>query len=150
MDANETPPMKYTLSSFTVRQEHLKQARRALAQLVAQVREHEPATLYLVFREEEQAAFFCLMAFEDEAAERRHAQSRHVEHFAKRILPLCEGKPRFTDLGFFAGSKQHWMIDAGLTAGQMLSLAAAHPGRGPGARRRPARGRSASPSSMSR
>jgi hypothetical protein len=53
------------------------------------------------------------MAFEDEAAERRHAQSRHVAHFARKLLPLCEGKPYFTELSYFAGSKKQWLLDRG-------------------------------------
>ncbi|MEY2410190.1 MAG: hypothetical protein QOF48_2860 [Verrucomicrobiota bacterium] len=120
--------MNYTISSFTVKQEYVKPAKRALAELVAAVRENEPKTLYVVFREEGSPAFFTLMSFENEAAERRHAQSRYVAHFAKKLLPLCDGKPRFTELSFFAASRKQWALDkGGLPMSHLLSLAAAQP-----------------------
>ena len=87
--------MKYTPSRFTVNPEKVRETKRALAQLVAAVREQEPKTLFLAFRAEVQNVFMLLMSFENEAAERRHAQSRHVSNFARKLLPLCEGKPLF-------------------------------------------------------
>lgn len=115
--------MKYTLSSFTVKQENVKPAKRALAELVAEIRQHEPRTLYLVFREDASPTFFTLMAFEDEAAERRHAQSRYVAHFAKKLLPLCDGKPYFTELSYFSGSKKQWLLDKGNGSSRLARLA---------------------------
>src|SRR5438046_2564803 len=105
--------MNYTISIFTVKQEQMKPAKRALAEMVAAVRENEPKTLYVVFREEGLPTFFTLMWFENEAAERRHAQSRYVAHFAKKLLPLCDGKPRFTELAYFASSRKQWALDTG-------------------------------------
>ena len=124
--------MKYTLSSFTVKQENVKPAKRALAELVAEVRQNEPRTLYLVFREDGSSTFFTLMAFEDEAAERRHAQSRHVGHFAKKLPPLCEGNPYFTELSHFAGSKKQWLLDRGELPNQLAPFVVSHPRRGNG------------------
>src|SRR6266540_3001495 len=124
--------MKNTLSSFTVKQENVKPAKRALAELVAEIRQNEPRTLYLVFREDGSSTFFTLMAFEDEAAERRHAQSRHVAHFAKKLLPLCDGKPYFTEMSYFVGSKKQWLLDRGDLPNQLVALAVSHPRRGNG------------------
>ena len=124
--------MKYTLSSFTVKQENVKPAKRALAELVAEIRQHEPRTLYLVFREDSSSTFFTLMAFEDEAAERRHAQSRYVSHFAKKLLPLCDGKPYFTELSYFAGSKKQWLLDRGDLPRQLAPVAVSLSRRGNG------------------
>jgi len=132
--------MNYTISNFTVKQEYVKPAKRALAELVAAVRENEPKTLYLVFREEGAPAFFTLMSFENEAAERRHAQSSYVAQFAKKLLPLCDGKPRFTELAYFAGSKKQWQL------AQLNPLASAHPRRrNPSERRMSGNRRSAMP-----
>ena len=103
--------MSYTLCSFTVRPEKTREVQRALAALVAAIREHEPRTFYLVFREDGKPVFFTLMAFENEAARRRHAQSRYLDHFVKKLLPACEGKPRFTDLRQFASSKRQWVLE---------------------------------------
>jgi|GEM_PF-2072037 quinol monooxygenase YgiN len=138
--------MKYTLSSFTVKQENVKPAKRALAELVAEIRQNEPRTLYLVFREDGTPTFFTLMAFEDEAAERRHAQSRHVAHFAKKLLPLCDGKPYFTELSYFAGSKKQWLLDRGNLPSFLTPLALSHPRRGNGGSlRRAGKGRMVTP-----
>ena len=139
--------MKYTLSSFTVKQEYVKPAKRALAELVAEVRQKEPRTLYLVFREDGSSTFVTLMAFEDEAAERRHAQSRYVAHFAKKLPPLCEGKPYFTELNYFAGSKKQWLLDrGGLPTPFAAALPTQHPRRGNGqAVRRAPKGRIVTP-----
>ena len=103
--------MKYTLSKVTVQEEKLKETKRAIAELVAAVREHEPRTLYLVFREDRKSTFFTLVSFENEAAWRRHAQSRYADRFAKKLLPLCEGKPLFLDLSQFASSRRQWVLE---------------------------------------
>lgn len=105
--------MNYTLCSFTVKPERLKEVRRALAELVAEIRRNEPRTFYLAFREEKKCTFFTLMSFEDEAAWRRHSQSRHVHRFVKKLLPGCEGKPRFTELHQLASSKKQWLLERG-------------------------------------
>jgi quinol monooxygenase YgiN len=84
--------MNYTLCSFTVRPEKTRDAKRALAALVAAIREHEPRTFYLVFREEGKPVFFTLMSFENEAARRRHAQSRYLDHFVKKLLPARDSR----------------------------------------------------------
>lgn len=126
--------MKYTLASFTVKQEQLKPAKRALAELVAAIREHEPRTLFLVFREDSSATFFTVMSFENEAAERRHSQSRYVAQFARKLLPWCEGKPRFTEMSFFAGSRKQWLMERdAMPAPQLLAMVAAHSRHGNGA-----------------
>ena len=94
-----------------MKEEQLKEAKRAIADLVAAVRENEPRTLYLVFREKRKSTFFTLISFEDEAAWRHHAQSRYVDRFAKKLLPLCEGKPLFLDLNQFASSRKQWVLE---------------------------------------
>ena len=102
--------MKYTLSRFTVKPEKVKEVRRALAELACEIRRNDRRTLYLVFREERKSTFFTLVAFQDEAAWRRYAQSRHVDRFVKKLLPVCEGKPQFLELRLFASSKNQWPL----------------------------------------
>lgn len=119
--------MKYTLSTFTVGEENLKTAQRALAELVAALRRHEPETLYLVFREEDAPAFRCVMAFPDEAAERAHATSPYVVRFARKMQGLCQGSPSFVDLGYFMGTHTQWsMQGADWAAGLPVSAGAEH------------------------
>ncbi|MFM1770574.1 MAG: hypothetical protein RJA22_3103 [Verrucomicrobiota bacterium] len=122
--------MKYTLSTFSVGEKNLKHARRALAELVAALRRHEPRTLYLVFREEDAPAFRCMMAFPDEAAERAHAQSAHVARFARRMQALCEGTPTFTELGCFLSTHARWDVEEAALAAVPVPAPRAHAGRG--------------------
>jgi quinol monooxygenase YgiN len=103
--------MNYMLCSFMVKPEKVKEVRRAVAEFVAEIRRNEPRTFYLVFREPHKCTFFALMSFENEAARRRHSQSRHLDRFVKKLLPGCEGKPRFTELRPFASSKKQWMLE---------------------------------------
>ena len=103
--------MKYTLSRFTVKQEKIKEVKRALAELVQETHRSEPRTLYVVFREEGKSTFFTLISFENEAAWRRHARSRYVDRFVKKLLPVCEGKPLFLDLKFFVSTRKQWVLD---------------------------------------
>src|SRR5437870_3359559 len=105
--------MKYTLARYTVRPEKVKEVKRALAEFIAEVRKHEPRTLYLVFRENGQHTFVHWMSFESEAAERRHSQSRYNDHFVKKILPNCVGKPTFTEFRLFGASRKHWPLGDG-------------------------------------
>jgi quinol monooxygenase YgiN len=102
--------MTYVLARYTVRPEKLKEVKRAISDFVAEVRRHEPRTLYLVFRNEDKATFLHLMTFENEAAERRHSQSRYVDRFVKKLYPNCVGRPVFSDLSLFAASREHWHL----------------------------------------
>jgi quinol monooxygenase YgiN len=105
--------MKYTMARYTVRQDKLKEVRAALAEFVAAIREHEPRTLYVVFREPGQPVFVHLMAFEHEAAERRHIQSRYNDLFVKRVYPCCRDRPVFTELDLHGASRTQWLLGGG-------------------------------------
>jgi quinol monooxygenase YgiN len=103
--------MKYTMAKYTVKEERLKDVKRAIAEVVAEIRKREPRTLYLVFREESRPTFIHLMSFESEAARRKHAQSRYIDRFVKKVYPICEGKPVFAELTLFAGSRKQWVVE---------------------------------------
>ena len=102
--------MKYTLAKYTVRPEKVKEVKKALAEFIAEVRKHEPRTLFAVFRENGQHSFIHWMRFENEAAERRHSQSRYNDRFARKLLANCVGKPFFTDFKLFGASRKHWTL----------------------------------------
>jgi len=103
--------MKYTLARYTVKQEKLKEVKKAIAEVVAEIRQHEPRTLYLVFREESKTTFIHLMSFENEAAERRHAQSRYIDRFVKKLYPNCLGKPVFNEFDLLGTTKKQWLLE---------------------------------------
>jgi quinol monooxygenase YgiN len=104
--------MKYTMARYTVKPEAVKEVKRALAEFIAEVRSHEPKTLYIVFRENAQHTFVHWMAFENEAAERRHSQSHYNDRLVKKLIANCAGKPVFTEFGLFASTKKQWQLTA--------------------------------------
>jgi quinol monooxygenase YgiN len=104
--------MKYTMARYTVKPEAVKEVKRALAEFIAEVRKYEPKTLYVVFRESGQHTFVHWMAFENEAAERRHSQSRYNDLFVKKLIPNCTSKSTFTDFALIASTKTQWPLFA--------------------------------------
>src|SRR5256885_1923030 len=102
--------MKYTMARYSVRPEMVKEVKKAIVEFIGEVRKHEPRTLFLIFREEGQHTFVHWMSFENEAAERRHAQSRYNDHFAKKLLEYGTGKPAFSEFRLFAASKKQWAL----------------------------------------
>jgi quinol monooxygenase YgiN len=102
--------MKYTMARYTVRPEKVREIKKALAEFIAEVRANEPRTLYLVFRENGRHSFVHWMAFENEAAERRHSQSRYNDLFAKKLLANGVGKAAFTEFSLVATTKKQWVL----------------------------------------
>ena len=103
--------MKYTMARYTVKPETVKSVKRAIAEFVEEVHKHEPRTLYAVFREEGQHTFVHWMRFENEAAERRHAQARYSKHFAHKLLPTFVGKAAFSEFRLLASTKKQWLLE---------------------------------------
>lgn len=103
--------MPYTVAEYTVKPSQLKAVQKALSEFVAQVRKHEPRTLYLVFSDDTKCTFVHVMSFENEEAERKHSQSRHVERFARVVSPHCVGKPVFSEMSLSTASRKHWLLE---------------------------------------
>jgi quinol monooxygenase YgiN len=102
--------MKYTLARYSVRPEKVKELKRAVAEFISEVKKNEPRTLYLVFREPTAHSFAHWMCFENDAAERRHSQSRYNQFFVRRLMECCAGKPTFTEFDLFSSSRKHWPL----------------------------------------
>ena len=100
--------MKYTMTKYTVKPETVKAVMQAIAEFVAEVRKHEPRTLYVVFREEGQHTFLHWMWFENEAAERRHAQARYSQRLAHKLAPTFVGKASFSEFRLLATTRKQW------------------------------------------
>lgn len=103
--------MKYIMAKYTVKPETVKAVKRAIAEFVDEVRKHEPRTLFVVFREESQHTFVHWMRFENEAAERRHAQARYSQRFAQELLPSFVGKAAFSEFKLIATTKKQWLLE---------------------------------------
>ena len=102
--------MTYTMATYKVRPDKIKEVKKAIHEFVAEVRKHEPRTVYLAFREEGQHTFVHWMSFESEAAERRHSQSKYNNRFVKKLLPICVGKPALSEFRLLAASRKHWAL----------------------------------------
>src|SRR5258707_5976293 len=102
--------MKYTMAKYTVQPERVKEVKRAIAEFVAEIRKHEPRTLFVAFRQDGQHSFMHWMLFENEEAERRHIQSRYNDRFAKKLLEYGVGKAGFDDFRLLASSKKQWVL----------------------------------------
>ena len=102
--------MKYTMARYTVQPERVREIKQAIAEFIAEVRTHEPRTLYVILQENGQHSFLHWMAFENEAAERRHSQARYNDRFAKKLLQCGVGKATFTDFKFLATSRNQWVL----------------------------------------
>ena len=103
--------MKYTMARYTVRPETVKAAKRAIREFVDEVRKHEPRTLYAVFRQEGQHTFTHWMWFENEAAERRHAQAPYSKRLAQKLSPTFIGKAAFSEFRLLATTKKQWLLE---------------------------------------
>ena len=103
--------MSYTVAEYTVKPSKLKAVQKALSEFVAQVRKHEPRTLYLVFSDDTKCTFVHVMSFESAEAERKHSQSRYVGQFARIVSPHCVGKPVFSEMSLSTASRKHWSLE---------------------------------------
>lgn len=81
-----------------------------MREFIAAVREHEPKTLFLIFRAEDGNTFYHLMRFENEGARRKHNQSKYNAHFVKKLYPHCIGKPQFSELRLLESTKKQWQL----------------------------------------
>ena len=110
--------MKYTLAKYAVQPEKVREIKHAMHEFMAEIRKHEPKTLYLIFRGEDKATFYHLMRFENEAARLRHNQSKYNTHFVKKLYPHCVGHPAFSEVCLYDTSKKQWPLTS-----QMLRAA---------------------------
>ena len=99
------------MAKYTVKPQTVKAVKRAIAEFVAEVRKHEPRTFYVAFREEGQHSFVHWMWFENEAAERRHAQARYTQRFAHKLMPTFVGKASFSEFRLLATTKKQWLLE---------------------------------------
>lgn len=92
------------LAEYTVRQDELETVLEAVRTFVAAVRKHEPRTTYDAYRRGTSPSFVHVMAFPDQASERRHQRAQHTERFVEVLYPRCTDPPTFTELTAVAGS----------------------------------------------
>ena len=72
--------------------------RAAIIEFVTAVHEVEMDTEYAAFRIGDTDDFIHLMAFVDEAAQKRHQEAPYTIHFVEKLYPNCVEMPVFTQL----------------------------------------------------
>ncbi|MDW7980999.1 MAG: antibiotic biosynthesis monooxygenase [Verrucomicrobiales bacterium] len=102
--------MRYVLVKYTVRPEKVGAVKAAIREFGAEIAKREPKTLLLAFRADDGQSFYHLMRFENEAAQRRHNQSKHNAQFVKKVYPNCTGKPQVAELRVVEATKKQWRV----------------------------------------
>jgi quinol monooxygenase YgiN len=91
---------------YRVREEAIDEAREAIVEFVAAVREVEARTIsYHAYQfPDDPTRFAHTMTFEDEEGRSIHVDTPHVRRFVDRLYPLCEEQPAFEDIVTVASS----------------------------------------------
>jgi len=86
---------EYVMIPFTVHKDKVEEAKKAISELISNVREHEPKTLLyksLQLRKDP-ASFVHFIIFADNDAHMRHRSAAYVLDFVKKLYELCPNEP---------------------------------------------------------
>lgn len=91
---------KALMVEYKIRKGKLLRARKAIAEYVHAVWNHEPGALrYGAYQFGHRGrGFVHFMMFRDAKAEKAHQKTKHAKKFASVLYPLCEEKPVFTEI----------------------------------------------------
>ena len=90
----------YTIAEYRVRKSGVDKVKKAIAEFVPYVREHEPGTkMYLAWQQaEDPTRFVHFFIFENDAAHEAHSRSEAVKRFEAAYRPELDGQEVvFTD-----------------------------------------------------
>ena len=85
----------YVMIPFQVKEEHLEETKKTIRKLIANVREHEPATLLYksLQLKSDPTSFIHFIIFADDDAHVRHRSAEYVLEFVKKIYEFCPNEP---------------------------------------------------------
>lgn len=86
------------IAEYRIREETENEVLKAIREFVAAVHREEPDTEYRAFRLGDSRDFLHIMAFVDEAAQKRHQTADYTKKFVEVLYPNCEEKPEFTPI----------------------------------------------------
>jgi quinol monooxygenase YgiN len=91
---------KALMGEYKIKKGKLVQARKAIIEFVHAVWKNEPGTLHYGAYQfgHRGRGFVHFMAFRNAKAERIHGSTEHVRKFRSILYPLCEEKPKFTEI----------------------------------------------------
>jgi quinol monooxygenase YgiN len=86
------------MAEYRIKEGTLDTVQTAVKKFVAAVHHAEPETEYTPYRVGDSNQFIHVMAFVDEAAQKRHQKAEYTLQFVKVLYPNCEEMPTFTPL----------------------------------------------------
>ncbi len=88
--------MIHQIVNYRVKKEKLKDVKKALVELLSEVRKNQDLTpIYEAFQKSDACTFVHLMAFQDKKAQESHSSSSYVQRFREILYPSCEEQPVF-------------------------------------------------------
>lgn len=84
------------IAEYQVKEGTEQEVLSVIREFVATVHREEPYTEYRAFRLGDSRDFLHIMAFPDEAAQKKHQEADYTRRFAEVLYPNCEEEPKFT------------------------------------------------------
>jgi quinol monooxygenase YgiN len=91
--------MIYSVATFQIKPQKIKQAKACISEFVNRIQELEPGTMMYKSLQgiNEDTEFIHIMAFKDKEAQQLHKKSSYCRSFTDKLYPLCEAKPLDSD-----------------------------------------------------
>lgn len=86
------------IAEFRVKKGTEKEVLKAIREFVTAVHLEESTTEYRAYRLGESRDYLHIMAFTDEAAQKRHQTAGYTQKFVEILYPNCEEEPKFTTI----------------------------------------------------
>ncbi|GBD96651.1 MAG TPA: antibiotic biosynthesis monooxygenase [Nitrospirae bacterium] len=86
---------EYVMIPFQVEEDKLEEAKKAINELISNVRENEPGTLLYksLQLKKDPTSFVHFMVFADNASHMHHRTAKYVLEFVKKLYSLCPNEP---------------------------------------------------------
>lgn len=86
------------IAEYKVKKSQVEKVLELVAGFVKVVNTEVGTHQYLAYQKPDKVSFLHFMVFENEAAEKIHAEADYTKRFTKELYPLCVTEPKFTDL----------------------------------------------------
>jgi len=85
---------EYVMIPFQVKEDRLDEAKKLISELISNVREKEPDTLYNSLQlKKDPTSFIHFIIFADQDAHLKHRGAPYVIDFVKKLYELCPQEP---------------------------------------------------------
>ncbi len=86
---------EYVMIPFQVKEDRLDEAKKAINELISNVKEKEPGTLLYksLQLKNDRTSFINFIIFSDNNAHMKHRSAAYVMDFVKKLYELCQDEP---------------------------------------------------------